>query len=121
MIKKWQIRAKHTLLFCTWLEIDFERQDLKLSTAANRNKKKANLITTVYGSFIQPPKFTLIYSSINSLCCLLLALAEQTSRAAPSICPVAQNRKHFGTLYSWGEMGRGRKSMGKKERRKKEI
>lgn len=70
------------------------------------------------GSFFQPPKFTLNYSSINSLCCLLLALAEQTSRAAPSMCPVAQNRKHFGTLYSWGEMRGGEKSVGKKGKKK---
>lgn len=69
------------------------------------------------GSFFQPPKLTFNYSSINSLCCLLLALAEQTSRAAPSMCPVAQHRKHFGTLYSWGEMGGGRKTMGNKKER----
>lgn len=70
------------------------------------------------GSFFQPPKLTLNYAAIDSLCCLLPAFAEQTSRAAPSMGPVAQNRKHFGTLCSWRDMGGGRKSMGKKERKK---
>lgn len=73
------------------------------------------------GSFFQPPKLTLNYSSINSLCCLLLSLAVQTSRAVPSMCPVAQHRKHLGSLYSWGEMGGGRKAIGEKKKERKRL
>jgi len=37
------------------------------------------------------------------------------------MCPVAQHRKHLGSLYSWGEMGGGRKAIawGREKERKK--
>lgn len=115
IIKKWQMRAKHTLLFQMWFGIHFWKEGSKIINSYEQKQKRQTLLPLCVGPFIQPPKLTLNYSSINALCCLLVALAEQTSRAVPSMGPVAQNRKHFGTRYSWGEMGGGRKSVGRKK------
>jgi len=36
------------------------------------------------------------------------------------MCPVAQHRKHLGSLYSWGEMGGGRKAIGEKKKKERD-